>query len=78
MNPNTDFYTVNSDPMPKPALSIERPKNNIVLSSGETEMLKISPDGFWVRGVKAKADDKEVEQVYNAFKEWLAWSTLNR
>jgi hypothetical protein len=62
-----------------PVISLTAPpENNIVLSSGETEMLRIAEDGFWVRGIKAKADDKEVEQVYNCFKEWLTWSTLNR
>jgi hypothetical protein len=41
-------------------------------------MLKIGPDGFWVRGVKVPADDKEAETVYNAFKQFLTWAELNR
>ena len=54
------------------------PKNDITLCSGETEMLRVAEDGFYVRGVKLEQDDKEVKEVYNAFKEWLTWSTLNR
>ena len=57
---------------------VEVPENSIVLNAGETEMLRISRDGFWVRGVKINQDDKESEIVYNCFKEWLNWSTLNR
>ncbi len=52
--------------------------NNIICYTGATEMLKISPDGFWVRGVKVTQDDKEAETVYNAFKQFLVWSELNR
>jgi hypothetical protein len=52
--------------------------NNIICYAGATEMLKIGPDGFWVRGVKVPADDKEAETVYNAFKQFLVWSELNR
>lgn len=61
-----------------PVLSIERPENNIVLNAGNSEMLKIGPDGFWVRGIKAQADDKEAEEVYNAFKAWLSWATISK
>jgi hypothetical protein len=46
--------------------------------AGSEEMLKIGPDGFWVRGVKVKQDDKEAEIVYNAMKEFLTWSQLTR
>jgi hypothetical protein len=46
--------------------------------AGSAEMLKIGPDGFWVRGVKVEQDDKEAETVYNAFKQFLVWSELNR
>jgi len=54
------------------------PENSVVLHCANTEMLKVSPDGFYVRGVKLEQDDKEIKEVYNCFKEWLAWSTLNR
>jgi len=50
--------------------------STITCLAGGTEMLKIGPDGFWVRGVKVAQDDKEAEKVYNAFKEFLTWSQL--
>jgi hypothetical protein len=52
--------------------------NNIICYAGATEMLKIGPDGFWVRGIKVAADDKEALAVYNGFKQFLVWSELNR
>lgn len=41
-------------------------------------MLKINPTGFYVRGILVSQDDTEAEQVYNSFKEWLAWQQLAR
>ena len=52
--------------------------NNISMIVGPNEMLRVAPDGFYVRGVKVPADDKEAETVYNAFKQFLVWSELNR
>ena len=53
--------------------------NSITLNLGtQTEWIRISADGFWVRGVKVAADDKEAETVYNAFKQWLAWAALQQ
>jgi len=52
--------------------------NNFTMIAGGSEMLRISPDGFYVRGVKVPADDKEAEIVYNAFKQFLTWAELNR
>ena len=49
---------------------------NATTSFGGDEMLKITPEGFYVRGVKVPQDDKEAETVYNAFKQWLAWAQL--
>ena len=43
-----------------------------------TEMLRVGEDGFYVRGVKIEQDEKEAEKVYNAFHQWLTWTTLNR
>jgi hypothetical protein len=42
------------------------------------EMLKITPQGFYVRGIKVPADDHEAETVYNSFKAWLTWAQLTR
>jgi hypothetical protein len=54
------------------------PSNNITLIAGKTEMLRIANDGFYVRGEKVPADDKEAEIVYNAFKQFLTWAEMNR
>jgi hypothetical protein len=77
MNPNIKIIESNLNPVPIMTVS-PPPKNDITLHSGETEMLRIAEDGFYVRGVKLKQDDKEIKEVYNCFKEWLTWSTLNR
>ena len=41
-------------------------------------MLRVGPDGFWVRGVRVKQDDNEATTVYNAFKAWMTWAQLNK
>ena len=56
----------------------ELPMNNITCLAGGAEMLRVGPDGFWVRGVRVEQDDTEAEIVYNAFKAWMAWAQLNR
>lgn len=56
----------------------EHKPNSIQLNAGAEEMIRISADGFYVRGVRVPADDKEAETVYEAFKQWLAWSNLQR
>lgn len=43
-----------------------------------TEMLRVTKDGFYVRGVRVPQDEKEAEIVYNAFHEWLTWAVLTR
>ncbi len=52
--------------------------NTITCMAGGAEMLKIGPDGFWVRGERVAQDDKEAQAVYNAFKAWMTWATLNK
>lgn len=47
-------------------------------AQGGDEMIKVTKDGFYVRGVKVPADDKEAETVYNAFKQWLTWANLQQ
>ena len=54
------------------------PSNTITCMAGGAEMLRVSPDGFWVRGKKVEQDDREEETVYNAFKAWMAWAQLNK
>ena len=50
--------------------------STITCMAGGAEMLKVGPDGFWVRGVKVPQDDREALAVYNAFKQWMAWTSL--
>ena len=47
-------------------------------AQGGDEMLRVTKDGFYVRGKKVEQDDKEAEIVYNAFKQWLAWANLQQ
>jgi len=47
-------------------------------AAGGDEMIKVTKDGFYVRGKKIPQDDKEAETVYNAFKQWLAWANLQQ
>jgi hypothetical protein len=59
----------------------DRAPSSIVFQTGnplEEPILKISEEGFWVRGVKIEQDDKEAQAVYNAFKEWMVWSSMTR
>jgi hypothetical protein len=51
--------------------------NAVTIRCGDEDMIRCSPDGFWVRGIKVPQDDKEAEAVYNAFNQWLTWATLN-
>ena len=63
----------------EPYLTVNDNKpSTIVLNSNMTEMLRVAHDGFYVRGVKIEQDEKEAEKVYNAFHQWLTWTTLNR
>ena len=62
----------------KPRLTFSTADSNstIILCCGDVEMLKITPEGFWVRGLAVEQDDKEARAVYNSFKQWLVVSTL--
>ena len=57
---------------------VHAPSNTITCLAGGEEMLRVSPDGFWVRGEKVAQDDREAETVYNAFKAWMTWAKLNK
>ena len=55
-----------------------QPANTITFNvGGNDEMLKVGPEGFWVRGVKVEQGPKEAEEVYEAFKQWMMWTRLN-
>ena len=67
------------NPQPTPVLSVTSPpENNIVFHTGKTEALKVTEDGFYVRGVKVPVDEKEAAAVYKAFKEFLVYHALTR
>ena len=46
--------------------------------NAEVPMLKIGPDGFWVRGVKIPVDENEGLAVFKAFKQWMVEAELRR
>ncbi|CAB4138172.1 hypothetical protein UFOVP328_365 [uncultured Caudovirales phage] len=52
--------------------------NNITFYTNGAEMLVIGPGEFRVRGQAVEQDSDEAQAVYRAFKEWLAWSNLQR
>jgi hypothetical protein len=73
--PPADLYTIESGPGYTFA---NPPTNTITCLAGGAEMLRVSPEGFWVRGVRVEQDDNEAQAVYNAFKAWMAWAQLNK
>jgi hypothetical protein len=65
--------------IPNPVLSVtSAPENNIVFYGGPSEILKITEDGFYVRGKRVPTDDKEAEAVYRAFKQFLVHHALTK
>ena len=52
--------------------------NNLAKTENYTEMIKITQEGFWVRGVKVEQNEQEARLVYQAFKEWLTWANLTK
>lgn len=52
--------------------------NAITCTAGGVDMLKISPEGFWVRGVKVEQDEHEAQKVYEGFKAWMMWAQMTR
>jgi hypothetical protein len=50
----------------------------ITFNHDTDEWIKLTPDGFWVRGVRVPQDEKEAVTVYNAFKEFLVWANMTR
>jgi hypothetical protein len=72
------MFTILDQPI-NPVLSVgSEGTSNITLVGGQTEMLKITEEGFYVRGKKVPADDKEAEAVYRAFKQFLVHHALTR
>lgn len=54
------------------------PSAIVMYASNNDEMIRVAPDGFYVRGAKVPQDEKEAETVYNAFKQWMAWAALTQ
>ena len=54
------------------------PENNIVFQGNKAEMLKITEDGFYVRGKKVPVDADEGLAVYRAFKQFLVHHALTK
>ena len=77
MKTQHDYWQEDHDRIMEEMRLVE-PKNTISLMAGGAEMLRATPEGFWVRGVRVKQDDTEAEAVYNAFKAWISWAQLNR
>lgn len=44
----------------------------------DTEWIKITDNGFWVRGVRVEQGPEEARIIYEAFREFLMWSNLTR
>jgi hypothetical protein len=65
-------YTIGVDP------EYEKRQKSFTIMAGGSEMLRIGPDGFYIRGERVPQDDKEAETVYNAFKQFLVWAELKR
>ena len=51
--------------------------NDIKLTGGGEEMLRISEDGFYVNGVKVKQGKREARAVYEAFKKWMTHAIMS-
>jgi hypothetical protein len=58
---------------------LAREYNTIVFKTdSQTEMLRVTPDGFYIRGVKVEQGPEEAKAVYNAIKQMVMWDTLKR
>ena len=79
MEMSEPLFNTPSD-IPSPVLSIDDASitSNITMYGGAEEMIKITRDGFYVRGVKVPQDEREAEAVYEAFKQWMSYMALTR
>jgi hypothetical protein len=62
-------------------LSINSPVETNTINfrtSSETTILKITDEGFWVRGVKVPQDEQEAKTVYKAFRQFMVEAELKR
>ena len=62
-----------------PILTVSAPPENAIsFHSGKDEILKITEDGFYVRGKKVPVDEEEGLAVYRAFKQFLVHHALTK
>jgi hypothetical protein len=58
---------------------LAREYNTIVFKTdSQTEMLRVTPDGFYIRGVKVEQGPEEAKSVYKAILQMIMWDTLRR
>jgi len=69
--------TINIDNDWEPYASPGMSANNISLTGGGEEMLRIAEDGFYVNGVKVKQGKREAKAVYEAFKRWMTHAIMS-
>lgn len=78
----SDFkFTSDSDPKPLAVFRTDDQSHHNIccyvhIGDVQTEMIKVSPNGFWVRGKLVPQDSDEAEIVYKAFKRLLTESAL--
>lgn len=68
---NWDYWSDNAN-----SVAIE--EGAISFDSGNGEMLKVTKDGFYVRGVKVEQGPGEAAAVYAAFKEFMTWAIISK
>jgi len=73
-------YTFKDSTLPDPIISFAGPfeRNITFIIGGTSEILKITEDGFYVRGKKVPVDEEEGLVVYCAFKQFLVHHALTK
>jgi hypothetical protein len=69
-------FIIKEESNPTPVITMT--PNNIIFYSGKNEVLRVSEDGFYVRGERVPAEQNEAEAVYRAFKAFLVWHGLTK
>ena len=69
-------FTSQLTPMPVLTMSPESEDYAITFFGGESEMLKLTPTEFYVRGQPVPIDEQEAREVYQAFRQWMIWVGL--
>ena len=78
----THVYTPHdASPITEGTIQLHAPNEDAAISlfaNNADEMIRVTKEGFYVRGVRVPADAQEAETVYLAFKQWMAWATLQQ